>query len=104
MKKPVFILSTLALIVSITLSMTLTSCASDKHFLTSSVVPAAQGTVHVGKDGNKNYVIKIKLYNLAESNRLTPPMKAYVVWMVNGDNHEEINHCIIIGPGIGICV
>jgi len=62
------------------------SCATKAQFQTSSIVPAARGTVVVKKDWNKNYVIKIKLYNLAESSRLTPPRNSYVVWMEAEDN------------------
>jgi len=50
--------------------------------LTSVVVPAAQGTVQIKTDANKNYAIKIKISNLAPSTRLSPPRDAYVVWLV----------------------
>lgn len=53
--------------------------------MTSVVVPAAQGTVQIKLDANKNYVIKIKLSNLAPSTRLSPPRDAYVVWLVTVD-------------------
>lgn len=62
------------------------SCVSTTHFATSAIAPAAEGTVKVKKDANKNYVIKINVYNLAESSRLTPPMNAYIVWLVTDDN------------------
>jgi hypothetical protein len=62
------------------------SCATKATFLNSSLVPAAQGNVKVKKDGNNNYVIKIQLFNLAESNRLQPPKNTYVVWMETDDN------------------
>ncbi len=58
------------------------SCATNVKFLTSSVVPAAQGSVKVKNDNNKNYVISITLANLADSKRLQPPKLIYVVWMV----------------------
>ena len=57
------------------------SCAKKALFLTSSVVPAAQGEVTVTKDKNNNYVIKMQISNLAEVDRLQPPKKSYVVWM-----------------------
>jgi hypothetical protein len=63
-----------------------TSCASKVSFLTSPVVPAAQGTVKVKKDNNKNYNIAIELNNLAEPDRLQPSKKTYVVWMDTDDN------------------
>lgn len=67
----------------------LSSCAAKTSFLTSTIAPAAQGTVTVKQDGNKNYVIKVKISNLAPSNRLTPPMNAYIVWMVATDNSTK---------------
>jgi len=62
------------------------SCVTKTKFETSSVVPAARGEVKVTKDKNNNYSIKIDLYDLAEPNRLTPPKKAYVVWMETNEN------------------
>ncbi|MCX6257434.1 MAG: hypothetical protein NTW49_06000 [Bacteroidia bacterium] len=66
------------------------SCARKVSFLTSSVVPAARGYVKLKKDNNKNYVIQIHLYNLAEVTRLQPSKQAYVVWMIN-DKETSIN-------------
>jgi hypothetical protein len=62
------------------------SCARKISFLTSSVVPAAEGTVKINKDKNKNYHIQISLSNLAEPNRLQPSKNTYVVWMETDDN------------------
>lgn len=62
------------------------SCSNKISFQTSSVVPAAKGTVKVKKDGNNNYQIKISLANLAESKRLQPPKNTYVVWMETASN------------------
>lgn len=58
-----------------------TSCSRKMVFLNSSVVPAAQGSVKVTKDKNKNYVIKLKVSDLADVSRLQPAKKTYVVWM-----------------------
>ena len=58
------------------------SCATSVSFLNSSVVPAAQGTVKIKTDKNKNYVIQISLSNLVESTRLQPSKLTYIVWMV----------------------
>ncbi|TDD75639.1 hypothetical protein E0F89_11285 [Flavobacterium caseinilyticum] len=57
------------------------SCSKNVAFQNSSAVPAAQGNVTVKKDSNKNYLIKIKIANLAEVNRLEPSRNFYVVWM-----------------------
>lgn len=63
------------------LLLSLNSCAKKVAFQTSSVVPAARGQITVKKDDNKNYTIKVKIDNLAESNRLEPSKNTYVVWM-----------------------
>jgi len=57
------------------------SCAPKITFLTSSVVPAAEGVVTVKDDKNNNYLIKIEITNLAAVDRLSPPKNTYVVWM-----------------------
>ena len=59
----------------------ISSCTQKISFLTSSIVPAARGTVKVKMDDNKNHTIQIALVNLAEPERLTPPRKLYMVWM-----------------------
>jgi hypothetical protein len=58
------------------------SCAMNYKFLNSSVVPAARGTVKIKMDHNNNYHIQLKLFNLAEVERLQPAKQTYVVWMV----------------------
>ena len=58
------------------------SCAKKMSFLTSSIVPAAQGTVKVKTDSNKNYSIDIDIFNLAEPERLHPPRQMYILWML----------------------
>jgi hypothetical protein len=65
------------------------SCSKPTTFLTSTVVPAAEGTIKLKKDKNKNYNIEIKLDNLAEVERLQPPRKVYVVWMENEEGRVK---------------
>lgn len=93
MKTTIFKMSGLAYIIAGIIMIfslsSLSSCATKTSFLTSTVAPAAQGTVTVKQDGNKNYVIKVELSNLAPSTRLTPPMNAYIVWMVATDNSTK---------------
>jgi hypothetical protein len=55
-------------------------------FLSSSIVPAARGFVKVKRDINENYLIEVKISNLAEVNRLQPMKQAYIVWMIT--DHE----------------
>jgi hypothetical protein len=60
------------------------------RFQTSTIVPAARGDVKVTKDENKNYLIQIKLENLAEVKRLDSSNEAYVVWMETDDSIIKI--------------
>ena len=57
------------------------SCAQKATFLTSSVVPAAEGKVKIKSDKNENYSIKMDITNLADVDRLQPPKNSYVVWL-----------------------
>jgi hypothetical protein len=67
-----------------TILITGNSCAKKTTFLTSTVVPAAEGSILLKRDKNKNYVITVKMVNLAEVERLQSiPKKVYVLWMEN---------------------
>ena len=68
-------------IYAILILLSFTSCAKKVIFQTSSIVPAARGQVSVKKDNNNNYVVKIKIDNLAEVNRLEPSKNTYVIWL-----------------------
>ncbi len=69
-----------------TLMFSFMSCTKKLEFLTSSVVPAARGTVKVKTDSNKNHVIKLDIVNLAEPERLQPAKQLYMVWMMTDQN------------------
>ncbi|RIV23990.1 hypothetical protein DYU11_13585 [Fibrisoma montanum] len=62
------------------------SCTPTMNFLPSSVVPAATGKVHVKRDKNENYLIKMNVRNLAPADRLTPPQRTYIGWMESDRN------------------
>lgn len=64
----------------------LQSCAKKMRFLNSSVVPAAQGSVTIKKDGNNNYAINLNTMRLASPQRLNPSKSVYVVWMNTEQN------------------
>ncbi len=64
----------------------LPSCARKMSFQTSNVVPAAEGSVKVKKNKNKNYDINLSVIRLADPSRLDPPKKAYIVWMNTAEN------------------
>lgn len=79
-KKTVFVGLTVALI------MIFSSCAKKMMFSSSSVVPAAVGSVKIKSDKNKNHNIQVSVTNLAPASKLTPPQNTYVVWMVTEGN------------------
>ena len=60
------------------------SCSRKASFQTSSIVPAAKGSVK--KDKNSNYQIKISITNLAEPKRLQSSKETYVVWLQTDNN------------------
>lgn len=63
------------------LLLSLSSCTKTVDFLQSSVVPAAKGTVKIHTDNNDNYVIDLRVVDLADVSRLEQPGNSYVVWM-----------------------
>lgn len=69
-------------ILTLMLLFSVESQAKKYKFSTSTVVPAARGFAKITRDNNRNYVIKIKITNLAEVQRLDPSKLSYVVWMV----------------------
>jgi len=73
----------LSIFFSVLLLFSLASCSKKIQFLTSSVVPAARGSVKMNHDKNNNYVIQIQLFDLAEVQRLQPSRQSYVIWMVS---------------------
>lgn len=74
-------------IFTVMILLSFNSCSKSVSFLTSSVVPGAQGTVKMKVDNNRNYSIDISLSDLAEATRLTPPRLTYIVWM---DTDQEL--------------
>jgi hypothetical protein len=80
----------LMIVFILSMVLTFSSCATKAKFAISTVAPAARGDVKISKDKNKNYEIKIQIYNLAEVERLQPARKSYVVWLV-ADNFETKN-------------
>lgn len=63
------------------LILLLNSCSRKLNFSSSTVVPAAEGSVKVKKDRNKNYSLEVNTINLAEPEKLQPPKSTYVVWI-----------------------
>ncbi len=62
------------------------ACSKKVVFPVSQVVPAAEAVLKVDEDDNNNYVIDLEVSNLADADRLTPPRRYYVVWLVTKQN------------------
>ncbi len=78
-------------ILMIAMMFFIASCSTSETFLNSSVVPAATGKVKVKKDGNQNYVINLKVEDLASVDRLQSSKDMYVVWMeTERGNYENL--------------
>jgi hypothetical protein len=73
-------------VISTVMIFSFNSCVTKANFLASTVVPGAGGTVKVKTDKNKNYVISVDVYNLAQVSMLNPARQTYVVWMDTEDN------------------
>lgn len=71
------------------LILSITSCARKAVFVSSSVVPAAEGNVKIKRDNNKNYIIRINISNLAEVTKLQTSKQTYVVWMLTNKEKTE---------------
>jgi hypothetical protein len=56
------------------------------HFRTSTVVPAAEGTVKVSNNKDKGHNIDISILHLASPQRLQPAARTYIVWMDTEQN------------------
>jgi hypothetical protein len=79
----------LGLIISAIALFALSSCSKKMTFLSSSIVPAADGSVSIKNDKNENYAIAVSVNHLAPAPHLTPPEKTYVVWIVTEDNETK---------------
>ncbi|MEO9021235.1 MAG: hypothetical protein ABI237_17425 [Ginsengibacter sp.] len=78
-KSKIFSIASISFVLFVIVS--LGSCARKMTFGVSPVVPAATGKVKIKKSKNDNYVINVKVLNLAPANRLSPSRELYVVWM-----------------------
>jgi len=71
------------------LVFSLASCSRKISFQTSSIVPAAEGSVKVKKDKNNNYSIDLNVMRLADPGRLEPSKSTYVVWIETAENGSK---------------
>ena len=72
------------------LILIISSCASKAKFPVSSIIPVADISAKKKLDKQKNYKITLKAENLASADRLSPPKKNYVVWIVTSDGTKNI--------------
>jgi hypothetical protein len=54
-----------------------------------SIVPAAKGSVEIGKDRNGNTEVKLKVEHLANPTSLSPSQANYVVWLQDKGSGPE---------------
>jgi len=74
------------IILPVLLVFLMTSCATIAKFPVSNVNPAADITAKIKKDKQNNYEITIIANYLASPERLSPPKKTYVVWIVTKED------------------
>jgi hypothetical protein len=65
------------------------ACSSKVTFPISTVDPGAIITVDKKKDPNKNYIINVVASNVVSPERLSPPAKMYVIWLVTKDKEVK---------------
>jgi len=58
----------------------LSSCATKMVFGLSQITPGADGVAKITTGKNGNYLLSVKVFNLTDPSRLTPPKKVYSVW------------------------
>jgi len=68
--------------ICLALILVLSSCANISKFPVSTVSPAANIEVRRQQDQNGNTKLTITAKNLAAAERLTPPKRIYVVWVI----------------------
>lgn len=76
MKRNYFALLCAMLIISVVLLW-----GRDDHMVASTLVPAAQGTVHTDTDHNGNTGIKVNVQHLAKPHDVQTGYTSYVVWV-----------------------
>jgi hypothetical protein len=88
-EKNITLKSFLLPVVAIVLIISFPWYAKKVRFRNSTVVPGADGTVKVKKDKNQNYLIKVKVSDLAEAEKVQASKTTYVVWMETDEGNVE---------------
>ena len=71
----------------------LVSAWASEHRMTnaSTLVPSATGKAEVQTDDNGNQRVKLRVYHLADPEKLSPPRNGYMVWIQpNGKDAEPL--------------
>ena len=68
---------------------TLSYAAKKFPMAAASIVPAAKGSVEIGKDRNGNTELKLKVEHLANPTSLSPSQANYVVWLQDKGSGPE---------------
>lgn len=83
MKPASISLRTITILTAIIFSV---ACTKKLNFSSSTIVPAAEGTVTYKKSSNNNYSVNAKVLHLADPKKLVPSKNHYVLWMETEDN------------------
>lgn len=67
-----------------------TACSKKVVFPDSKALPGADVVLTMEKSKNNNFELELEFENLAKPERLTPPKKNYVVWLVT-ERHGTLN-------------
>lgn len=78
------------IILSALVLLIITSCGTKVNFPVSKIVPGADVSAKVKKDGNDNYKIDLRAQNLTSPDRLDPPKQMYVVWIETSRGTKNI--------------
>src|SRR5579875_2588886 len=78
-----------SIITAAVLTATLVFAAKKFPLTAAPVVPAAKGSVEVGKDRNGNTELKLKVEHLANPASLSPSQVTYVVWLQDKESEPE---------------
>lgn len=78
-----------AIVTLAVLSAALAFAAKKFPLTASSIVPAAKGSVDIGKDRNGNTEVRLRVEHLANPASLSPSQANYVVWLQDKDSGPE---------------
>lgn len=78
-----------SIVTLVVVSAALVSAAKKYPLTAASIVPAAKGSVEIGKDRNGNTQVKLKVEHLANPTSLTPSQANYIVWLQDKGSGPE---------------